>query len=304
MGGKKQGWFSSVKKVFKPPSSSPRTAPKKAAGEAGAEELPEIVTVENFPAESSPEAAVYGVGFFKSRGRPAREAAAAVLIQSVFRGYLARRALRALRGLVKLQALVRGRNVRKQAAATLRGMQALVRVQARVRDQRLARSRARPPPLRRCVDEVINRERALAYAFACQRHRTAEESPGQGWSWLERWMAAQTPAEKAPPAASARYGDRLGGQSPGFMAATHSARAKARPCSPTKLRKPAAAPPWNASTRPAAPPPAAGDSSSSGGAPARSPGHRRWSHTGYSPESSGGDDRATACAARRRSAYL
>lgn len=38
---------------------------------------------------------------------------------------------------MKLQALVRGHNVRKQANMTLRCMQALVRVQARVRDQRI-----------------------------------------------------------------------------------------------------------------------------------------------------------------------
>uniref|UniRef100_A0A5B6ZM85 IQ-domain 5 n=1 Tax=Davidia involucrata TaxID=16924 RepID=A0A5B6ZM85_DAVIN len=66
-----------------------------------------------------------------------REEWAAIRIQTVFRGFLARRALRALKGLVRLQALVRGHSVRKQAAITLRCMQALVRVQARVRARRV-----------------------------------------------------------------------------------------------------------------------------------------------------------------------
>lgn len=66
-----------------------------------------------------------------------REEWAATYIQTAFRGFLARRALRALKGLVRLQALVRGHAVRKQAAITLRCMQALVRVQARVRARRV-----------------------------------------------------------------------------------------------------------------------------------------------------------------------
>ncbi|KAL5763653.1 hypothetical protein ACOSQ2_016247 [Xanthoceras sorbifolium] len=66
-----------------------------------------------------------------------REEWTATRIQTAFRGFLARRALRALKGLVRLQALVRGHAVRKQAAITLRCMQALVRVQARVRARRV-----------------------------------------------------------------------------------------------------------------------------------------------------------------------
>ncbi|GER45016.1 IQ domain-containing protein [Striga asiatica] len=69
-----------------------------------------------------------------------RERVAAVRIQTVFRGFLARKALRALKGLVKLQALVRGYLIRKRAAATLHSMKALFRAQASIRSRRARRS--------------------------------------------------------------------------------------------------------------------------------------------------------------------
>ncbi|KAL6627282.1 hypothetical protein ACP70R_031008 [Stipagrostis hirtigluma subsp. patula] len=78
---------------------------------------------------------------------PRGRATAAVKIQTAFRGFLAKKALRALKALVKLQALVRGYLVRKQAAATLQSMQALVRAQAAIRAARSSRAGPPLPPL-------------------------------------------------------------------------------------------------------------------------------------------------------------
>ncbi|MQL79597.1 hypothetical protein Taro_012054 [Colocasia esculenta] len=66
-----------------------------------------------------------------------REEIAAIRIQTAFRGYLARRALRALRGLVRLKALIDGNAVKRQTATTLRCMQTLARVQSQIRSRRI-----------------------------------------------------------------------------------------------------------------------------------------------------------------------
>ncbi|MCO5559373.1 hypothetical protein L7F22_012972 [Adiantum nelumboides] len=163
-----------------------------------------------------------------------QEKLAAVKIQAAIRCYLAqKRVAQALRALVRLQALQRGRLVRRQAAAALRCMQALVRVQAlargrRVRSSELGQLIQKHIQLSRQQkkksaegwvsstatlqqmqakaqskqDAVMKRQRALVYAFSEQLNRSSPRQTSSaldyhpdksywGWTWLERWMAAQ-----------------------------------------------------------------------------------------------------------------
>ncbi|GLT93193.1 hypothetical protein SLE2022_109950 [Rubroshorea leprosula] len=69
-----------------------------------------------------------------------QEEIAVIKIQTAFRGYLARRALRALRGLVRLKSLIQGKYVKRQATSTLRCMQTLARVQSQIRARRIRMS--------------------------------------------------------------------------------------------------------------------------------------------------------------------
>ncbi|KAG6692916.1 hypothetical protein I3843_10G128900 [Carya illinoinensis] len=73
-------------------------------------------------------------------GGKLREEVAVIRIQTAFRGYMARRALRALRGLVRLKSMVEGPVVKRQAAKTLRCMQTLARVQSQIRSRRIRMS--------------------------------------------------------------------------------------------------------------------------------------------------------------------
>nr|GMD45877.1 protein IQ-DOMAIN 1 [Ipomoea batatas] len=84
-----------------------------------------------------------------------RQQWAAIRIQTAFRAFLARRALR---GLVRLQAMVRGWQVRKQAAETLKCMQALVQAQARVRAQRSVHLSMEGRAVQKMLEEHISEE--------------------------------------------------------------------------------------------------------------------------------------------------
>ncbi|KAG4909549.1 hypothetical protein JHK87_055665 [Glycine soja] len=84
----------------------------------------------------------------------------------------ARRALRALKAVVRLQAIFHGWQVRKQAAVTLRCMQALVRVQAHVKPRNVGNSQEGKSASERCneADPVKQAEQGW-----CDIPRTVEE---------------------------------------------------------------------------------------------------------------------------------
>ncbi|XP_031504141.1 protein IQ-DOMAIN 21 [Nymphaea colorata] len=191
--GKKVSWFTTVKKVFRS-SSSKDCDRKKETCEKWQADASDTILPGRFAVQSSPRRALAGdqstaspmaeedkgravavaiataaaaeaaaaaahaaakVVQLAGLRRHSREDRAAIVIQAAYRGYLARRALRALKGLVRLQALVRGHNVRKQAQVTMRCMQALVRVQARVRARRLLIAQERRRDQLQKEDELV-----------------------------------------------------------------------------------------------------------------------------------------------------
>ncbi|XP_031092476.1 protein IQ-DOMAIN 1-like [Ipomoea triloba] len=96
-----------------------------------------------------------------------REEDATIKIQTAFRGYLARRALKALRGLVRLKSLVDGPTVKRQTANALKCMQALSRVQSQIHSRR---------------NRMLEENRALQRQLL-QKHAKELESLRRGDGW-------------------------------------------------------------------------------------------------------------------------
>ncbi|KAL3624164.1 hypothetical protein CASFOL_032980 [Castilleja foliolosa] len=121
---------------------------------------------------------------------------AAAKAQAAFRGYLARRAFRALKGIIRLQALIRGHLVRRQAVATLRCMRVIVKFQALARGRKDAKQVSiRANTLSKSEKLATNtfvRKLLLKMATAMSlslQYDVAE--PNSSWSWLERWSVSR-----------------------------------------------------------------------------------------------------------------
>lgn len=172
--GRKRNWFSTVKKALSPESKE-RNDQKSSRSKKwfGKQKLqtsespsetdkapplppPEIILT-HVESETSPDnvevatavdaerpvpvvetvaAEVLATTIVQFASKPTNEVAA-IRIQKAFRGYLARRALRALRGLVRLRSLMEGPVVKRQAISTLRSLQIFAHLQSQIRLRRL-----------------------------------------------------------------------------------------------------------------------------------------------------------------------
>ncbi|CAN1274837.1 Protein IQ-DOMAIN 2 [Linum perenne] len=224
--GKKGKWFSSVKKALSP-SSSKNSSEHHNKGflETGSAPVENVVapSLPPQPEEAQVLDTTYEINTNAEAPEPivettvevvrvakankfagkSKEEAAAIMIQTVFRGYLARRGLRALRGLVRLKQLMEGPTVKRQAVHTLRCMQTLSRVQTQIHTRRVRMSEENQALQRQLLQKhakeleslrmkeqwddslqskekmesnmlskyeaTMRRERALAYAFSHQQ---------------------------------------------------------------------------------------------------------------------------------------
>ncbi|OIV99665.1 hypothetical protein TanjilG_17475 [Lupinus angustifolius] len=160
---------------------------------------------------------------------------AAIKVQTAYRGYLARKALRALKGIVKLQAIIRGSAVRRQAMSTLKCLQSIVNIQTKVCARRLQMAKGtcdcdENEEMQNSKDKIIRmdsnserkwddstllkeeveayciikkeatlkRERIREYSFNHRRSAESERNKVHGrWRyWLEQWVDTQLSKSK------------------------------------------------------------------------------------------------------------
>ncbi|KAF9626586.1 hypothetical protein IFM89_036101 [Coptis chinensis] len=135
-----------------------------------------------------------------------RQDQAVTKVQAAFRGYLARRAFRALMGIIRLQALIRGHLVRRQAVATLRCLQGIIKFQAVVRGKKVDTKRT----CSRGLHTLTNAEELLRNSFISKLLASSSNAKplrlqyglvesNSAWSWLERWTNSRVSEPLPPP---------------------------------------------------------------------------------------------------------
>ncbi|KAK9068745.1 hypothetical protein SSX86_012860 [Deinandra increscens subsp. villosa] len=177
----------------------------------------------------------------------------ATRIQAAYRGYMARKSFRALKGLVRLQGVLKGQNAKRQTVNAMKQMQLLVRVQTQIQSRRIqtlenqalerqthendkdiesslgkwtsndlpeigdehwddsvVTKEERDARLRRKMEAMIKRERAMAYAYSHQLWKATPKSAQTAltdirsggypwwWNWLERQLPSDEPPTKHP----------------------------------------------------------------------------------------------------------
>ncbi|XP_010523449.1 PREDICTED: protein IQ-DOMAIN 31-like [Tarenaya hassleriana] len=137
---------------------------------------------------------------------------AATKVQAAFRAHQARRAFSTLKGIIRLQSVIRGHLVRRQAVATYSCIYGIVKLQALVRGQR-ARSPDNGIQLRKKFTEARNSETlqarscswmenpaklsivdkllALSSTVLPLKLQYNHEDPNSAKVWLERWTRLQ-----------------------------------------------------------------------------------------------------------------
>ncbi|KAK8484355.1 hypothetical protein V6N13_042403 [Hibiscus sabdariffa] len=123
---------------------------------------------------------------------------AAANAQAAVRGYLARRAFRTLKNIIRLQALVRGHLVRRQAVATLCCTWGIVKFQALARRQKGLKS---SDPFRvgafsqgsknETNSIFVQKLLASSPAVLPLRLQYGPEEPNSLWQWLRRWTSSR-----------------------------------------------------------------------------------------------------------------
>nr|XP_043624619.1 protein IQ-DOMAIN 11 [Erigeron canadensis] len=239
----KRRWLSIIKRFFISETSQSKIKEKKRRWIFGRHRLKRL-TSQSAPIERSQSAAAIekqvkpeSVHLVQEVDEPKRvsndviddkemENDAAIKIQTVFRGFLARKALRALKGLVKLQAIIRGHLVRHQAVTTLKRLQSVVNIQTQACAKRVQvadctchhnfqETRGKDIKMdmnsqKRWDDSILTkeeedamlfskreaamkRERIKEYAYNHRMSAESEQSKVNGkWRyWLEHWVDTQ-----------------------------------------------------------------------------------------------------------------